>query len=138
MKNTILNLLSAKLALVSFILAGLFLLAPSHVQAQTTTNLYGVPNVTYVSTQTAIERVETKILFLKGQYEILTHGTQAYDDNEMKYSFYSIILDRLNEGKTTKESLESGLTLFGTDQASTFSKTMMQTTRQEAINLLKQ
>lgn len=138
MKNTVLKLLSVKLALASFILAGLFLLAPSHVQAQTPTSLFSVPNVTYVSNQTALERVETKILFLKSQYEILTHGTQAYTDNEMKYSFYSIILDKLNAGKATKESLESALKLFGTDQASTFSKTVMQATRQEAINLLKQ
>jgi hypothetical protein len=139
MKNTVLNLLSAKLAFVSFVLAGLFLLAPSHVQAQSkTTDLFSVPNYTYVAPATAISRVEAKCIDVKHQYEVLTPGTQAYMDNEFKYSFFSAILQKLNEGKTTKESLEAALKIFGTDAASSMSKSNMMAYRQEAIDLLKQ
>lgn len=138
MKNTVLNVLSVKLALVSFILAGLFLLAPSQVQAQSTADLFSAPNITYVSPATAIARVEAKCLELKDNYISLNAQSQAYSDNVIKYSFYTTILDKLNEGKTTKESLDAGLKVFGTDAASSLSKSNMQAYRLEAINLLKQ
>jgi len=138
MKNTVLKLLSVKLALVSFILAGLFLFAPSHVQAQSTDVLFSAPNGSYVTPATAIARVEAKCIDLKNQYLVLTPQSQAYSDNVIKYSFYSIILDKLNEGKTVKESLEAGLKLFGTDGASSLSRANMMAYRLEAINLLKQ
>ncbi|MEO6131393.1 MAG: hypothetical protein ABIQ02_06065 [Saprospiraceae bacterium] len=138
MKNTVLKLLSVRLALASFILAGLFLLAPSQVKAQTTNDLFSVPNVTFVSTQEAIPIVEAKILTIKSQYEVLTEGTQAYADNEIKYAFYDIILQQLYAGKTVRESLETALPYFGTDAAGAMSRTTMLATRTEAINLLKQ
>ncbi|MGB3078951.1 MAG: hypothetical protein WBB31_07755 [Saprospiraceae bacterium] len=138
MKSTVLNLLSAKLAFVSLLLVGLFLLAPSHVQAQSTNDLFSAPNVSYVSSATAIARVEAKCLELKDNYVSLNAQSQAYNDNVVKYSFYTAILDKLNEGKTTKESLEAGLKVFGTDAASSLSKSNMQAYRLEAINLLRQ
>ncbi|MEP6646461.1 MAG: hypothetical protein ABJC12_05185 [Saprospiraceae bacterium] len=135
MKNTF---LSVKMAAASFILMGLFLLVSSQVKAQTTNDLFSVPNVTFVSNQAAIPMVEAKIVTLKSQYEVLIHGSQAYNENEAKYAFYSIILQKLNDGKTTKESLEAALPFFGTDAASAMSRTTMLATKQEAINLLKQ
>jgi hypothetical protein len=139
MKNTVLKLLSVKLTLVSLILAGLFLLAPSHVQAQSTTkDLFSAPNVTFVEPATAITRVEAKCLELKANYGTLNAQSQAYSDNVIKYAFYNTILDKLNEGKTTKESLETGLRFLGTDAASSLSRPNMMAYRLEAINLLKQ
>lgn len=126
------------MAAASFILMGLFLLVSSQVKAQTTNDLFSVPNVTFVSNQAAIPMVEAKIVTLKSQYEVLIHGSQAYNENEAKYAFYSIILQKLNDGKTTKESLEAALPFFGTDAASAMSRTTMLATKQEAINLLKQ
>lgn len=137
MKNTVSNVMSIKLAISGFILAGLFLFAPSHIQAQTTTDLLIAPNVTYVSPSTAITRVEEKILSIKSQIETVVHGSQAHADLTVEYSFYEIILTKLQEGKTTKESLQAGLTYFGTDAASLTSKANMIAYRQEAINLLK-
>jgi len=138
MKNTVSNLLSVKLALVSFVLAGLFLFAPSHIQAQTTNELFIAPNITYVSSSTATSRVEEKILSIKSQFETVVHGSQAYADLTVKYAFYETILNKLQEGKTTKESLQTGLKYFGTDAASATSRSNLVTYKQEAINLLKQ
>ncbi|HZV68536.1 MAG TPA: hypothetical protein VFG10_03300 [Saprospiraceae bacterium] len=137
MKNTVSNVMSIKLALAGFILACLFLFAPSHIQAQTTNEMFSVPSGPYVTPAVAKTRVEAKGMELKNNYSILTHGSQAYNDNVIKHAFYSIILDKLNEGKTVKESLETGLKYFGTDAASTFTRQNMSATRLEAINLLK-
>ena len=139
MKNTVSKLLSVKLALVSLILAGLFLLAPSQAQAQTTTNdLFSVPTSGYTSSATAIERVDAKLVQLKENYSGLNAPSQAYTENGIKIDFYSIILAQLKDGKTVKESLEAGLKFFGTDAASDLSRPNMLALKQEATNLLKQ
>ncbi len=114
MKNTVLNVLSSKLALVSFLLMGLFLLAPDKAQAQTQlTHLNAASE--YVSAAIAISRLEAETSALKSEIELLTPGTFAYKSAIWKYDLFSTVLNYLYEGKTVVESIQLGLKIYGTD-----------------------
>jgi hypothetical protein len=137
MKSSVLNLLSMKLALAGFVFAGLFLLAPTQTKAQSTKDFYIVPDIPYVTPAIAITRVETKCKSIKSQYEVLDHNSQAYTDNDIKYSFYSAVLKKLYDGKGVKESLEAGLPVFGIDASAALTKGKSEEYKNEAVNLLK-
>lgn len=111
MKNTVLNFLSSRLAIVSFVMVGLFLFAPEKTQAQTTTNEASQ----YVSPAEAIARLETETVALKGQIEILTPGTAAYRAAIWKYDLFDAVLNHLYEGKTVAISVDEGLKIYSTD-----------------------
>ena|SRR3990170_6058801 len=112
MKNTILNLLSTKLALVSFVLAGMFLLAPDSLQAQA----QKVKGAEYVSEAEAISRLEIETTILKEMIEALTPGSFAYKSALWKYELFDAVLNQLYEGKTVAVSVEYGVALYYTDR----------------------
>ena len=111
MKNTVLNLLSPKLALVSFVLAGLFLFAPGKMQAQSNTNEANQ----FVPPATAIARLETETTVLKGQIEQLVEGTAAFRIALWKYDLFDAVLNNLYQGKSVAISTEEGLRIYVTD-----------------------
>jgi hypothetical protein len=140
MKSTLSAVLSFRLAIVGLVFAGMFLLAPSALKAQTSAvaNFHSVPSGPYVTAPVAITRVEAQILWIKGQYEILDPASQDYRNNEAKYAFYTAILNQLNDGKTVAESIEAALTVFDTDAVGVLPKGKKEEYKQEAINLLRQ
>lgn len=111
MKNTVLSLLSSKLALVSFVMAGLFLLLPGYMQAQAQTN----QSNQYVSVAVAKQRLETETATLKGQIEFLDPGTAEYRTAIWKYDLFDAVLNHLYEGKSVPQSVDEGLKIYGTD-----------------------
>ena len=130
-----------RLAMASLFFVGLFLFAPSTMEAQvstTLTNSNHVTAVTYVAPSVAITRVEDHCIWLKGQYDVLDPVSQAYRDNEAKYAFYNAILNNLKEGMTVAESIESATLVLNTDAVGTLSKAKKEEFKNEAINLLKQ
>lgn len=139
MKNSVLHLLTTRLALVSFVLAGLFLFAPAQSNAQTggVDDFFTAPNIPYVSSAEAITRVEGQTMSLKILLESLNPNSAEYRNALIKYGFYVAIHTDLIAGKTTKESLEGGLKVLGTPDSFDFSKTIRVQYRTEAINLLK-
>jgi hypothetical protein len=140
MKSKVSAILSFRLAIVSLIFAGLFLFAPSTMEAQTSAvaNFHSVPAGNYVTPAVAITRIETQILWLKGQYEVLDPASQAYRNNEIKYAFYTAIMNNLNDGKSVAESIESALHVFDTDAVGTLPKGKKEEYKDDAINLLRQ
>jgi len=139
MKNSVLHLLSTRLALVSFILAGLFLFAPAQSNAQTggIDDFFTAPNIAYVPSAEATNRVQGQTMALKLLFETLNPNSVEYRNALIKYGFYVTIYEDLLAGKTTKQSLEGGLKVLGTPDSADFSKGIRVQYRTEAINLLK-
>jgi len=138
MKKTSLYFLSVKLALVSLFTAGLFLASPSQIQAQTTTDYVSQPNVTFVAPSIATTRVQSKLTEINNLLGTLNAQSQEYQFISIKRDFYTIILDKLNAGKTVRESVESGIThLITGDVESQLPKLNRAQYKQEAITLLR-
>src|SRR5687767_4431184 len=112
MKNAMLNLISSKLALVSFVLAGMFLLAPDSLQAQA----QKVKGAEYVSESEAISRLEIETAALKQLIESLTPGSFAFKSANWKYELYDAVLNQLYEGKTVPVAVEHGIAMYYTDR----------------------
>lgn len=140
MKSKVSAILSFRLAIVSLIFAGLFLFAPSTMKAQSSAvaNFHSVPAVAYVTPAVAITRIEAQVLWVKGQYEVLDPASQAYRNNEIKYAFYTAILNNLNDGKSVEESIVAALYVFDSDSVGTLPKGKKEEYKEDAINLLKQ
>ena len=112
MKNTILSLLSSRLAIAGLVMAGLFLFAPDSTYAQS----HKLKGVDYVSEAEAISRLEAETQGLKNQIESLTPGTFAYKSALWKYELYDIVLTHLYDGKTVAEAVELGSRNLYTDR----------------------
>ncbi len=138
MKSTFTNLLTFKPVFLCLIMVGLYVVSLPTLQAQShvNDNFLSVPSGPYVSTQTAIDRVETQCKILKGQLEVLDPSSNTYRTVEAKYEFYSLILNDLYDGKTVQESLVTGLTSLLADRYAFFTKQEKLQLKQEAIALL--
>lgn len=129
MKNTVLSLLSSKLALVGFVMAGLFLLLPGYIQAQADAN----QSNQYVTVAVAKERLETETIALKGQIELLVPGTAAYRSAIWKYDLFDAVLNHLYEGKGVPQSVEEGLKIYGTDPYADMPASLKRANRAELL-----
>ncbi len=132
MKNTVLILLSSKMALVSLLVVGMFLFAPDKAQAQSTTNMANV----YVSPPTAISRLETEAKGLKGQLEVLAPGTASFQIVLWKYELYDAVLNHLYLGKTVAQSIELGLNIYATDAYADMPESQKRANRTALIQIL--
>ena len=130
MKSTFLNLFSSRLALVSFVLAGFFLLAPDKAvgQAHFGTN--------YVSEATAKSRLEAESSALKSQIEILVPGTLAYKKAIWKYDLFQVVLNHLYDGKTVKAAVTEGYKIYSTDVYAEMSDSQKKLNRVELDEIL--
>jgi hypothetical protein len=133
MKNTILSLLSSKLAIAGFVLAGLLLFAPDSTYAQST-KLKGVD---YVSEAEAISRLEIETAALKDQISVLTPGSFAYKSAMWKYEFFDIVLNHLYQGKTVMEAVELGSKSYYTDRFAEMPSSLKKTNISELKLLLQ-
>ncbi len=139
MKSTFTDLFTFKPILICLIMVGLYVVSAPTLQAQSTQTNFGftsVPAGSYVSTSTAITRLEDQNASLKNQLEIYNSSSLEYKVALAKYQFFSVILQALYDGKETKESLEIGLGFLTTDAAGILSKAKKQEFKDEAISLL--
>lgn len=111
MKNMVLHFLSSKLALASFLLAGLFLFAPEQLAAQSNPATVS-PKQNLVSESEAINRLEAETSALKTQLETLVPNTIAYKTAVSKYDLFSYVLDRLREGQSVADAVREGFKLY--------------------------
>jgi len=138
MKKTSFYFLSVKLALVSLFTIGLFLVSPSQMQAQTTTDYYSQTSVSFVSPATAMTRVDSKLVEINTLLGTLNAQSQEHLFASIKHDFYTVIREQLTAGKSVKESVEEGIKLLITaDISSQLPKINREQFKQEAINLLK-
>ena len=98
--------------------------------------LFTLPAGNFVDATTAKQRLEARIVSLKGQLQNLVEGTPEYKAVWAQYIYYNTILQAVTEGKTIPQSIVDGLTAISTDVFSLSRITMLQY-RTEAINLLK-
>ncbi len=99
-------------------------------------DLFSLPVGNFVDATVAKQRLDTKIIALKGQLEHLTEGTPEYRAVWAQYIYYTTILNSVTAGKTIPQSIVDGLTAISTDVFSLSRVTLLQY-RTEAINLLK-
>jgi hypothetical protein len=140
MKSTFPKLCAFKPMLVTMFVMGLFAVVTPSLQAQSAKvndNFASIPNGPYVSPATAIIRLEEQCTSLKGQLEIYNSSSQEYKVALGKYEFFNSILRPLYDGKTTEESLITGLQGLTTDVYGTLSRAKRQEFKEEAIELLK-
>ncbi len=139
MKSTFTNLFTLKPILICLIMVGLYVVSSPTLQAQSShvnDDFTTVPNGPYVSSSTAITRLEDQCTTLKSQLEIYNTSSLEYKLALAKYDFFSAILVPLYEGKSVKESLVIGLGFLTTDAAGNLSKQKRQEFKEEAISLL--
>lgn len=141
MKSTFSKFLTLKLVLISLFMIGLSVVVTPSVQAQSSLTDGGFaslpPGTTYVSPATAIARLDEQCISLKAQVAFYNSSSQEYKLALAKYKFFSIILEQLHAGRTTEESLITGLNALQTDVIGTLSKQKLQEYKTEAIELLK-
>jgi len=99
-------------------------------------DLFSLPAGNFVDATVAKQRLEAKIVSLKGQLQNLVEGTPEYKAVWAQYTYYNTILGSVVAGKTIPQSIVDGLTAVSTDVFSLSRVTMLQY-RTEAINLLK-
>ena len=102
MKKTSLYFLSVKLAMVSLFTAGLFLVSPAQIQAQSTTGYYSQTNVTFVTSSVAMTRVDSKLLEINTLLGTLNPQSQEHLFVSIKHDQYTVIRDQLTAGKSVK------------------------------------
>lgn len=142
MKRNSSQSISLKFALVAFVLVGFLTLAPNNsVQAQVTTTIEGdfyyVPIGPYVSADVAKERMEAQLDGIKVLFETMNPASQEYRNLQAMFDFYSMILRKLNEGKTVQNSIQESLDVLVSDAHSTLPKSKRFEFKQNAINILK-
>ncbi len=138
MKNTILNCLFIKPALISLITFGIFLVGTSNAQAPITTGYISQANVSFISIPEAKIKVDEKLAEINTLQGTLNNQSQEYLYAGFKRDFYTGIHDQLNAGKTVRESVEYGLNLLITGNIATqLPKLNREQYKQEAISLLR-
>lgn len=138
MEKAVFNFLSIKLTLMSLILVGISIFAPSHIAAQTTTDYVSQANVVFISPSAAKTKVDGKLLEINNLLGTLNNQSQEYLYTGFQRDFYTAIKDQLNSDKTVQEALEFGINILITGNAShQLPKLNRAQYKQEAINLLK-
>jgi len=141
MKSSRTSFYGFKLTLVGLFFAGLACWMPSQVQAQSLSTFspgfYTVPAGPYTTPAIAQSRLESQLLAMKAQFEILNPGTQEYKNLTVKYNFYTIVRDQLAAGKTVQESITIGLKLFYTDSAADIPPGKKEEFKESLLALLK-
>lgn len=138
MKNGNFNCQSFKLTVISLLTVGFFFFGFAILNAQTTSDYYNLAGVNFVSTSTALTRVDAKILEINTQLGTLNAQSQEYLYTSIKRDFYTKIHDELNAGKSVRESAESGIKLLITGIVPTqLPKVNRASDKQEAIELLR-
>jgi len=130
-----------RIALFGILLVGLSVFNSGQLKAQSLSpsvgqDLFTLPAGNFVSAPVALERLDARIVFLKGQLAGLQEGTPQYKAVYAQYIYYNTIRNAVAEGKTIPQSIVEGLTAVSTDVFSLSRETLLQY-RTEAINLLK-
>lgn len=128
-----------RLALATFLLAGLSLFTHSQtLQAQTTLSggIFSMPTENFVSPAEALVRLDNALVPIKIALEGAQQGTQAYRDMEAKYDLYNGAINDITGGKGVAQSIYDGMILIGTDKYQLSKQTLLQY-RTEIINLLR-
>lgn len=140
MKSKMSRILSFKPILISLIMAGLYFVSPTQMQAQSSTqsNFYVAPVGPYVDPATAISRLEEQLVSLKGQLEFYNSSSQEWKLVNAKFNFFNVINQSLVEGRPVQVAIEDGLKAFGSSEMSSgLPKGKKEEYRLEVINLLK-